>query len=89
MEILFCLKLEFAEENNRFDLYEIHAARNAMTTQYIYQDSKLLALVAYFAKPVKTSLWAVWEEQHAVTVNFISTPRLARKKLNVPLDKKS
>ena len=23
----------------------------------------LLALVAYFSKPVKTSLWAVWAEQ--------------------------
>ena len=31
---------------------------------YIYSDSKLLASVVYFAYPVKTSLWAVWAEQH-------------------------
>ena len=33
--------------------------------QYIYQDSKLLASVAYFAGPVQTSLWAVLAEQYA------------------------
>ena len=33
--------------------------------QYIYSDSKLLVPVGYFAEPDKTSLWAVWAEQHA------------------------
>ena len=30
----------------------------------VAQDSKLLAPVFYFVKPVKTNLWAVWAEQH-------------------------
>ena len=36
-----------------------HATR---PTVYIYQDSKLLVPVVYFAEPDKTSLWAVWAE---------------------------
>ena len=38
---------------------------------YIYWDSKLLATVVYFAKPDKTSLWAVWAEQHAQNTWFL------------------
>ena len=37
----------------------------AVRSQYIYQNSKLLVPVVYFADPVKTSLWAVWAEQLA------------------------
>ena len=53
-------------------------------SQYKYEDSKLLAPVVYFADPVKTSLWAVWAEQHAAsTLHFCL--RRARKETNVPL----
>ena len=38
--------------------------------------------VGNFAKPVKTSFWAVWVEQHASTLDFC--PRPARKETNVP-----
>ena len=51
-------------------------------TKYIYLDSKLLAPVVYFAKLVKSSLWAVWVEQHAPYTRFL--PRPARKESNVP-----
>ena len=40
-------------------------------SQYIYSDSKFLVPVDYFAKPVKTSLWAVWAEQHAQYTWFL------------------
>ena len=33
--------------------------------QYMYFDSKLLAPVVYFAKPIKTSIWDGWAEQQA------------------------
>ena len=34
-------------------------------TVYILGRSKLSASILYFAEPIKTSLWAVWAEQHA------------------------
>ena len=39
-------------------------SENIHTLQYIYLDTKLLEPVVYFFEPVKTSLWAVWTEQH-------------------------
>ena len=42
--------------------------------QYICQDSKLLASVAYFAQLVETSLWAFWVGQHAPYTRFLSRP---------------
>ena len=41
-------------------------------TLYIYLNSKLLAPIVYFAKPVKIGLWAIWEEQHARYTLFLS-----------------
>ena len=29
-------------------------------SQYLYEDSKILAPDVYFAEPVKTSLWVIW-----------------------------
>jgi hypothetical protein len=46
--------------------------------QYINDNSKLLAPVVYFAKPVKTSLMAVWTEQHAQYTRFLHQTRLTR-----------
>ena len=44
---------------------DVRSAWLKLQYKYIYQDSKLLAPVVYFAKPDKTSLWAVWAEQQA------------------------
>ena len=52
-----------------------------LDSQYIYWDSKLLALVVCFAELVKTRLWAICAEQYATYTRFL--PRLARKEQNV------
>ena len=48
--------------------YNIHLDNflGILLSQYIYQDSKLLVLVVFFAELVQTGLWAVWAEQHAL-----------------------
>ena len=38
---------------------------NSVTVQYIYSDSRLLAIFVYFAKAVISGLWAILAEQHA------------------------
>ena len=40
-------------------------------TVYILGHSNLLVSVVYFAQPDKTSLWAVWAEQHAQDTSFL------------------
>ena len=53
----------------------LHCSKSAVTMcqQYIYQDSKRLEPVAYFAEPDLTSLWAVWGRA-TCTVHLISAP---------------
>ena len=41
---------------------ELRTTVDTLRAQYIYKDSKLLAHVVYFAKPIKTSLWVIWTE---------------------------
>ena len=41
-------------------------------SQYMYQDSKLLVPVVYFAELIKTSLSAVWAEQHGQQTSFLN-----------------
>ena len=51
-------------------------------SQYIYQNSKLLAPVFCFAELVKTGSWAVWAEKHALLyTRFL--PKPARKESNL------
>ena len=50
------------------------------STVYIYQNSKLFVPVVSFVELVKTSLWAVWVEQHETYTWFL--PILARKESN-------
>jgi hypothetical protein len=38
---------------------------SGVQAQYIYSDSRLLAIFVYFAKAVKSGLWAFLAEQHA------------------------
>ena len=44
-------------------------------SQYICWNSKLLTSVVYFAKPLKTNLWAVWAEHHAQYIRFLPQTR--------------
>ena len=60
----------------------IHFATFTLPPQYIYQNSKFLVPVVYFAELVLTCLWAVWAEQHASYTQFPPSP--ARKKTNAP-----
>ena len=53
-------------------------------TVYILGRSKLSASILYFAEPVKTSLWAIWAEQHAQYTWFLPQPSHEG---NVPLNK--
>ena len=53
-----------------------------LDSQYIYWDSKLLALVVCFAELVKNGLRAIWADLQSNTQFF---PRPARKESNVPL----
>ena len=57
-----------------------------MVTQYIYEDSKLLAPVVCFAELISTGLWAFWAEHHALQIQFL--PRLARKEIECTRTKK-
>ena len=48
---------------------------------YIRTVSYVLASVIYSAKPVKTSLWAIWEEQHVQYNWFV--PNTSQEELNM------
>ena len=52
-------------------------------SQYIYQDSKLLAPVVCFTELVETGLFAVWAEQHSASFTLFLT-RTAWKESIVP-----
>ena len=47
------------------------SGRRGPAPQYIYHNSKLLASIVCFAKLFKTSLWAVWAEQHTLHIWFL------------------
>ena len=64
--------------------------RDVFYAQYIYQNSKLLEPVVYFADPVKTSSWAVLAEENEKST-WIFFPYLDQpeNKINVPLHKRN
>ena len=49
-----------------------------LDSQYIYWDSKLLALVVCFAELVKNGLRAILAEQHATINFFLDQPGMNR-----------
>ena len=52
-------------------LVPVATCKSRGTTAFILEKYKLLAPVDCFADPVYTSLWAVWEDQHAQYTWFL------------------
>ena len=59
----------------------------ASSTVYGGTVSKLLAPIVYFAKPIKTSLWVIWTEQHVQYTLFLLHTRQEENECTIKVEK--